>query len=114
MTIDINRVLKSCVVLLLFNDKKTIHSGVFQTILRILYMDEPTLNIAISNGCKYVTHYIDDKKINNYNHYKQIVKTFIDNDATELCNVTFKIDKNGIAFLAGVMDTYMDQVQQFN
>ncbi len=112
---DLNKLMKTSIVLMEYHKKKTLDARTIQTAIRIIYMDDPRLNSMITNGTKYVTIAVSSskKKIINWDANKLAVSEFMKTHAPNITTTDYIIGENAITYLAGVSDIINNQVQQF-
>jgi hypothetical protein len=110
--LNIDKLLRTCVILLSHTGEKTLSAKIIQTAFRIVYMDDDeNCKKGINKGTKYVIEFASKKdiKINTFGHYKSILRNFIKNDASE-----YRLGSSSIAYLCGIADTFNNRVQEFN
>ncbi len=115
--LDIPKLLRTCIVLLEYSREKTISARTIQSAFRIVYSDDnEILKQGIMAGTKYVTEYVynTDTKINTFNHYKNVLRNFMQNDIRVLTTQEYRLGSNSIPYLCGIADTLNNRVQQFN
>ena len=115
--LDIDKLLKTCIVLLEYSREKTLSARTIQSAFRIVYVnDNENLKKGIMTGTKYVTEYVSNEntKINTFNHYKNVLRNFLQNDARELTTNEYRLGSNSIPYFCGIADTLNNQIQQFN
>lgn len=115
--LDISKLLKTCIILLEYSKEKTLSARTIQTAFRIVYIDDnENLKNGIRTGTKYVTEFTSNEntKINTFNHYKDILRNFLQNDARELTTQEYRLGSNSIPYFCGIADTLNNRVQQFN
>lgn len=110
---DYVKILYGCIHLMEYSNEKTLTAGTICCVLKILYPDYPNLQTLITNGNKYLWQYSTNSKLTNYNIYRNIIDNFMANEAKDIANKVFRINKGSVAFLCGVGDTLTNQVQQF-
>ncbi len=112
---DINKLMKTSIVLMEHHRGKTLDARTIQNAIRIIYMDDPRLNSMIQAGTKYVTVATSSskKKIANWNVNKSLVSEFMGTQAPNITTTEYIIGENAITYLTGVTDTINNQVQQF-
>ena len=115
--LDFSKLLKTSIILLEYSREKTISARTIQSAFRIVYADDnEILKSGVMAGTKYVTEYVGnpDTKINTFNHYKNVLRNFMQNDIHELTNQEYILGSNSIPYLCGIADTLNNRVQQFN
>ncbi len=112
---DINKLMKTSIVLMEHHRGKTLDARTIQNAIRIIYMDDPRLNSMIQAGTKYVTVATSSskKKIANWGVNKLLVSGFMGTQAPNITTTEYIIGENAITYLTGVTDTINNQVQQF-
>ncbi len=112
---DINKILRSSVILRAYSGEKTLSLKAIKTAFHILYMNHPLEKQGIQNAYKYNNEYATNghKKINSFGQINEQVRYFLDNDAFELCGCQLKINNSSIGYLCGLVDTFNNNAQQF-
>ncbi len=112
---DLNKLMKTSIVLMEYHKKKTLDARTIQNAIRIIYMDDPRLNSMIQAGTKYVTVATSSskKKITNWNVNKSAVSEFMKTQAPNITTTEYIIGENAITYLTAVVDTINNQAQQF-
>lgn len=112
---DFNKLMKTCIVLMEYHQRKTLDARTMQTAIRIMFLDDPMLKTMIQSGTKYVTVAVGSskKKITNWDANKLAVTEFMGTQAPNITNINYIISENAITYLTGVSDTINNQVQQF-
>jgi hypothetical protein len=113
--LDINKLLETCIILAEYGREKTISSRTIQAAFRILYMnDNEKMKTGIAIATKYIMKSLDNIKINTFNHYNEILRNFLKNDAVELTPVNYRLGGNSVVYVCGIADYLNNRVQQFN
>ncbi len=112
---DLNKIMKTSIVLMEYHQRKTLDARTMQTAIRIIYMDDLRLKSMIQAGTKYVTVAVGSskKKITNWDANKLAVTEFMGTQAPNITNINYIISENAITYLTGVFDIINNQVQQF-
>lgn len=86
--LDIPKLLKTCIILLEYSKEKTLSAKTIQSAFNIIYTDD---NEILNQGIMVST----DTKINTFNHYKNVLRNFMQNDIYK----EYRLGSNSIPYL---------------
>jgi len=114
--LDINKFMKICQIIMTHSRTKTLDARLFQSATQILCMDDlEQTKRAIFSGTKYYYEQKDNKlNILTYNHYNNLIRNFIDENALDIFGYKPRLDPDSIVYFCGVADALNDRVQKFN